>query len=98
MDCVVWQSIQHAAQDVQRTSDVTRGGAPSAMCWPHGSLTSRSGCLPLERSPPSLYAVYDGLWLSDVLLFVGMYLITALGVEAGLHRYFSTARSTHPNR
>lgn len=36
-----------------------------------------------------LYAVFDGLWLSDVLLFVGMYLITALGVEAGLHRYFS---------
>jgi stearoyl-CoA desaturase (Delta-9 desaturase) len=35
------------------------------------------------------YAVVDGLWLSDVLLFVGMYLITALGVEAGLHRYFS---------
>ena len=23
-----------------------------------------------------LYAVFDGLWLSDVLLFVGMYLIT----------------------
>ena len=35
------------------------------------------------------YAVYDGLWLSDVVLFAVMYLITALGVEAGLHRYFT---------
>ena len=36
-----------------------------------------------------VYAVYDGLWLSDVVLFAVMYLITALGVEAGLHRYFT---------
>ena len=36
-----------------------------------------------------LYAVYDGLWLSDILLFAGMYVVTALGVEAGLHRYFT---------
>jgi stearoyl-CoA desaturase (Delta-9 desaturase) len=36
-----------------------------------------------------LYAVFDGLWLSDVLTFVIMYVITALGVEAGLHRYFT---------
>ena len=35
------------------------------------------------------YAVYDGLWLSDVVLFAVMYVITALGVEAGLHRYFT---------
>ncbi len=36
-----------------------------------------------------LYAAFDGLWLSDVLTFVIMYVITALGVEAGLHRYFT---------
>jgi len=36
-----------------------------------------------------LYAVYDGLWLSDIVLFAGMYVVTALGVEAGLHRYFT---------
>ena len=35
------------------------------------------------------YAFYDGLMVSDVVLFVVMYLITALGVEAGLHRYFT---------
>jgi stearoyl-CoA desaturase (Delta-9 desaturase) len=35
------------------------------------------------------YAIYNGLWLSDVVLFAVMYLITALGVEAGLHRYFT---------
>jgi len=35
------------------------------------------------------YAVYDGLWFSDVVLFAIMYVITALGVEAGLHRYFT---------
>jgi stearoyl-CoA desaturase (delta-9 desaturase) len=35
------------------------------------------------------YAISDGLWLSDVLLFLAMYLITGLGVEGGLHRYFT---------
>ncbi len=35
------------------------------------------------------YAVYDGLTVADVALFAAMYLITALGVEAGLHRYFT---------
>ena len=35
------------------------------------------------------YAVYDGLWLSDVVLFAVMYVITALGIEAGMHRYFT---------
>jgi stearoyl-CoA desaturase (delta-9 desaturase) len=35
------------------------------------------------------YAIYNGLSLSDVVLFAVMYLITALGVEAGLHRYFT---------
>lgn len=35
------------------------------------------------------YAMYHGLWLSDVVLFAAMYIITALGVEAGLHRYFT---------
>jgi stearoyl-CoA desaturase (delta-9 desaturase) len=35
------------------------------------------------------YAFFDGLMVSDVVLFVVMYLITALGVEAGLHRYFT---------
>ena len=36
-----------------------------------------------------LYAVYDGLRVSDVVLFAVMYVITALGVEAGMHRYFT---------
>jgi stearoyl-CoA desaturase (delta-9 desaturase) len=36
-----------------------------------------------------VYAVYDGLWLSDVLLFAVLYVITALGIEAGMHRYFT---------
>jgi stearoyl-CoA desaturase (delta-9 desaturase) len=35
------------------------------------------------------YAISEGLWLSDVLLFVAMYVITGLGVEGGLHRYFT---------
>jgi stearoyl-CoA desaturase (delta-9 desaturase) len=35
------------------------------------------------------YAIYDGLWVSDMVLFVVMYLVTSLGVEAGLHRYFT---------
>lgn len=42
------------------------------------------------------YAVYDGLWLSDVALFAVMYVITALGIEAGMHRYF-THRSFEPS-
>lgn len=36
-----------------------------------------------------VYAMYQGLWLSDVVSFVAMYVFTALGVEAGLHRYFT---------
>lgn len=36
-----------------------------------------------------VYAVFVGVLVSDVVLFVVMYLITALGVEAGLHRYFT---------
>jgi stearoyl-CoA desaturase (delta-9 desaturase) len=35
------------------------------------------------------YACYDGLTVSDVVLFVIMYLITAIGVEGGFHRYFT---------
>jgi stearoyl-CoA desaturase (Delta-9 desaturase) len=35
------------------------------------------------------YAVCNGLWLSEVALFAAMYLITGLGVEGGLHRYFT---------
>jgi stearoyl-CoA desaturase (Delta-9 desaturase) len=35
------------------------------------------------------YAAHDGLRLSDVIAFVVMYLITGLGVEGGLHRYFT---------
>lgn len=35
------------------------------------------------------YAVHDGLTVTDAGLFAGMYLVTALGVEAGLHRYFT---------
>jgi stearoyl-CoA desaturase (delta-9 desaturase) len=36
-----------------------------------------------------VYAIYFGVTLSDLALFGVMYLITALGVEAGLHRYFT---------
>ncbi len=36
-----------------------------------------------------VYAIYHGLWVSDVVLFTVMYIITGLGVEAGLHRYFT---------
>ncbi|WP_233213574.1 acyl-CoA desaturase [Mycobacterium hubeiense] len=35
------------------------------------------------------YAIHDGLWVSDIVLFVVMYTITAIGVEVGLHRYFT---------
>ena len=35
------------------------------------------------------YALYDGLTATDVALFVVMFVITSLGVEAGLHRYFT---------
>lgn len=34
-------------------------------------------------------AITDGFTLLDISLLAGMYLLTALGVEAGLHRYFS---------
>jgi stearoyl-CoA desaturase (Delta-9 desaturase) len=36
-----------------------------------------------------VYALYDGLTVTDVMLFAIMYAITLLGVEGGLHRYFS---------
>jgi stearoyl-CoA desaturase (delta-9 desaturase) len=36
-----------------------------------------------------VYAAYDGVVVSDIVLFAAMYVITALGVEAGLHRYFT---------
>lgn len=36
-----------------------------------------------------VYACYDGLAVTDVVLFVVMFAITSLGVEAGLHRYFT---------
>ncbi len=36
-----------------------------------------------------VYALNDGLWVSDVVSFAVMYLLTSLGVEAGLHRYFT---------
>jgi stearoyl-CoA desaturase (Delta-9 desaturase) len=36
-----------------------------------------------------LYAIYDGLWVCDIVLFAVMYLVTSLGVEVGLHRYFT---------
>jgi len=36
-----------------------------------------------------VYAIYDGLWVSDIVLFTVFYVITCLGVEAGLHRYFT---------
>jgi stearoyl-CoA desaturase (Delta-9 desaturase) len=42
------------------------------------------------------YAVYDGLRFSDMAVFAVMYLITALGIEAGMHRYF-THRSFEPS-
>jgi stearoyl-CoA desaturase (Delta-9 desaturase) len=37
----------------------------------------------------AVYAVLDGISMWDVALFTTMYAITAVGVEAGLHRYFS---------
>jgi len=40
------------------------------------------------------YAVYDGLWFSDVVLFAIMYVITALGVEAGRLRMIVIAAAT----
>jgi stearoyl-CoA desaturase (Delta-9 desaturase) len=36
-----------------------------------------------------VYAVCNGFRVSDVVLFAVMYLITGLGVEGGLHRYFT---------
>ncbi len=42
------------------------------------------------------YAVFDGLTVVDVVLFVSMFVVTSLGVEAGLHRYF-THRSFEAN-
>ena len=57
-----------------------RAGLPPGI--PHRGLPT------LGTIAALLYAVFDGLWLSDVL-FVVMYVITALGVEAGLHRYFT---------
>ena len=36
-----------------------------------------------------VYALYDGLTVTDVVLFAVMFVVTALGVEAGLHRYFT---------
>src|SRR5262249_26873598 len=36
-----------------------------------------------------LYAIYDGLSVSDLVLFVVCYAVTGLGVEGGLHRYFT---------
>jgi stearoyl-CoA desaturase (Delta-9 desaturase) len=36
-----------------------------------------------------VYALYDGLTVTDAVLFVVMFVITSLGVEAGLHRYFT---------
>jgi len=43
-----------------------------------------------------VYAVYAGLTVTDVVLFVVMFVLTLLGVEAGLHRYF-THRSFDPS-
>jgi stearoyl-CoA desaturase (delta-9 desaturase) len=36
-----------------------------------------------------VYALYDGVTVTDLALFTVMFVITALGVEAGLHRYFT---------
>jgi stearoyl-CoA desaturase (Delta-9 desaturase) len=36
-----------------------------------------------------VYACYDGLTVTDVALFLTMFVIISLGVEAGLHRYFT---------
>jgi stearoyl-CoA desaturase (Delta-9 desaturase) len=36
-----------------------------------------------------VYALCDGLTVTDVVLFVVMFVVTSLGVEAGLHRYFT---------
>ena len=45
-----------------------------------------------------VYAVYDGLGVSDVVLFAVMYLITALGVEGACIDISLTARSMRPNQ
>src|SRR6202000_687257 len=47
------------------------------------------GLPPLGSIGAVVYAIYFGVTLCDVVLFGVMYLITALGVEAGLHRYFT---------
>jgi stearoyl-CoA desaturase (delta-9 desaturase) len=36
-----------------------------------------------------IYAIYYGLSVSDIVLFAVLYIITGLGVEGGLHRYFT---------
>ena len=59
------------------------------MSSPRAWRTSRWGYPQSEPSAAIGYAVCDGLMVSDVVLFAVMYLITALGVEAGLHRYFT---------
>lgn len=36
-----------------------------------------------------IYAIYYGLSVSDIVLFAVLYVVTGLGVEGGLHRYFT---------
>ncbi len=80
------------------STDITmsqRQSAPKSATGPESDVLA--SCLAyLTVGIPTLgtigaiaYAVYDGLWISAVVLFAVMYLITALGVEAGLHRYFT---------
>ncbi|MDA2890611.1 fatty acid desaturase [Mycolicibacterium sp. BiH015] len=36
-----------------------------------------------------VYSIYFGLTVTDIALFVVMYVITTIGVEGGMHRYFT---------
>ena len=76
-------------------TDQPAGGLASASSWmataPGEPETVVSMTSVSERGTVGaiVYAVCDGLRVSDVVLFAVMYLITGLGVEGGLHRYFT---------
>jgi len=81
------------------TIDKTTGAFPESASIPadYGERDALAGRLAfLTVGLPALgtasavtYAVIDGLTWSDILLFLVMYGVTALGVETGMHRYFT---------
>ncbi len=71
---------------------------PSEMSLLRVSRISPSGYPPSEPSAAIVYAVYDGLWVSDVVLFAVMYLITGWAWRAACIDISLTARSRRPNR